>query len=214
MSTQGVFCDFPENSYSHPCPSVRPYIYPDHYTQLETIPFGMLVSGSDGFPIDKNGVRCYDMVTRKGMYTLGIQTMVETLASTIARRILRARQNKRWSQGDLARATGIQQGTISRYESGERSRVSTCNLIKIADATGVTVDFLLGRTDIPDIAERMKRARALKGITPQQLADATGIPLRIIRQIESSGAGDLDPELLAKIAEATGVMVDFLLGVE
>ena len=140
--------------------------------------------------------------------------MVETLASTIARRILRARLNKRWSQGDLARATGIQQGTISRYESGDRSRVSTCNLIKIADATGVTVDFLLGRTDIPDIAERMRRARALKGITQQQLADATGIPLYMIRQIESSGGGELDPELLAKIAEATGVMVNFLLGVE
>lgn len=140
--------------------------------------------------------------------------MAETLSAIIAGRIRRARLSKGWNQGDLARETGILQGTISRYESGERRGVHPENLIKIADATGVTVDFLVGRTDSPDIGPRIARARGLKSMSQQQLANATGIPVSLIRQFEGQGGMGVDPEILDRIAKATGVQVDYLLGIQ
>lgn len=69
------------------------------------------------------------------------------LGDVIAKQIIAARRHKGWSQTQLALKSGISPGTMSRYEKGRRQRVSVENLIKIANATGVTVDFLLGRFD-------------------------------------------------------------------
>ena len=140
--------------------------------------------------------------------------MSERLSAVIADRIVRARLSKGWGQGELSKATGIPQGTISRYESGDREGIHPGNLIKIADSTDVTVDFLVGRTNDPDVAELIKKAMGLKDMTPQDLANATGLSLSVIRRFESNGGRGIDPELLARVAKATGVQVNFLLGIE
>ena len=54
------------------------------------------------------------------------------------------RDSKDLSQGDLARRTGLQPAAISHFETGER-KPSFDNLIKLADALGVSMDFLFGR---------------------------------------------------------------------
>ncbi len=48
----------------------------------------------------------------------------------------------------IAKATGISQGLMNEYKNG--IKIPTVNnLVKIADYLGVSVDYLLGRTDNP-----------------------------------------------------------------
>lgn len=61
----------------------------------------------------------------------------------------------------VAKGTGISQGTMGEYRSGKK-KPSIENLVKIADFLGVSVDFLLGRTNNPavnpDIPEGKEKA--------------------------------------------------------
>ncbi|MFL5737479.1 MAG: helix-turn-helix domain-containing protein [Actinomycetota bacterium] len=55
--------------------------------------------------------------------------------------IRKAREERGWSQEQLAYRSGLSAKTIQKLEAGEDTRVST--LRKIADALGVAVDSLL-----------------------------------------------------------------------
>lgn len=50
----------------------------------------------------------------------------------------------------LSRETGITQGMISYWKSGERMPSAEC-LIILADYLDCSVDYLLGRTDKPEV---------------------------------------------------------------
>ena len=54
------------------------------------------------------------------------------------------------TQKDVASALGIQESAYRRYELG-RTAPSVCVLAKIADAYDVSADYLLGRTDNPNL---------------------------------------------------------------
>ena len=60
------------------------------------------------------------------------------------------RKEKGISQLKLAMDLNMTQNTISRYETGEREP-GINELIKIADYFNISVDYLLGRTDNPNI---------------------------------------------------------------
>ena len=51
----------------------------------------------------------------------------------------------------MAMDLNMAQNTISRYETGQRE-ADYKTLILFADYFGVSLDYLLGRTDIPDIS--------------------------------------------------------------
>ena len=55
------------------------------------------------------------------------------------------------SQAELARASGIPPSSIAHFEGGTR-KPSFDNLRKIATALNVTADYLIGRSDSPEIA--------------------------------------------------------------
>lgn len=59
---------------------------------------------------------------------------------TIAERLKRARAEKGWTQGRLAAASGVSQGTIGNIESGARQ--SRASLNPIAEALGVNYKWL------------------------------------------------------------------------
>lgn len=61
----------------------------------------------------------------------------------IGERIKAAREARNWSQHDLARKSGVTQGTISKLELGQRRTPSGAILEKLAHALGLTVDDLL-----------------------------------------------------------------------
>lgn len=65
-------------------------------------------------------------------------------------RIKELRKSKNISQIKLGMDLNMSQNTISRYETGEREP-SISDLIRIADYFGVSIDYLLERTDNPNI---------------------------------------------------------------
>ena len=65
-------------------------------------------------------------------------------------RLKELRKKKNLSQVRLAIDLNTSQNTISRYESGERE-ADYKTLIQIADYFNVSIDYLLERTDNPEI---------------------------------------------------------------
>lgn len=72
-------------------------------------------------------------------------------------RIKKLREDKGLTQADVCLALNIAQSTLANYETNFRSPKMDV-LIAIANYYGVSVDYLLGRTDIPfvDTAKRPK----------------------------------------------------------
>ena len=60
------------------------------------------------------------------------------------------RKERRISQLKLAMDLGMNQNSISRYETGER-QADYETLITFADYFKVSIDYLLGRTDNPEV---------------------------------------------------------------
>lgn len=65
-------------------------------------------------------------------------------------RLKHLRQKRGISQLKLAMDLGLNQNSISRYESGERE-ADYQTLIRLADYFNVSIDYLLERTDNPAI---------------------------------------------------------------
>jgi transcriptional regulator with XRE-family HTH domain len=72
------------------------------------------------------------------------------------------REERKLSQESLANIIGVDHSTIANYETGARFPKYPI-LIKIADYFGVSIDWLLGRTDIPQLNTF---ETALKGLPP------------------------------------------------
>jgi transcriptional regulator with XRE-family HTH domain len=64
-------------------------------------------------------------------------------------RLKKLRENRHLSQTRLAMELNMSQNSISRYETLARE-ANYETLIQIARYFGVSVDYLLGQTDIPD----------------------------------------------------------------
>ena len=67
-------------------------------------------------------------------------------------RLKQLRKERHISQNQLAMALNMNQNSISRYENGERE-ADYDTLIAFADYFGVSIDYLLGRTNNPDTAQ-------------------------------------------------------------
>ncbi|MBO1005647.1 helix-turn-helix domain-containing protein [Pseudogracilibacillus auburnensis] len=63
--------------------------------------------------------------------------------------IVNLRENRNWSQRELARRVGLNASVMNRIESGERP-VKDFELDTIASVLDTTTDYLLGRTDNPN----------------------------------------------------------------
>lgn len=61
-----------------------------------------------------------------------------------AERLRSARETKKMSQAELAKSAGLQPSHVSHFETGRRAP-SAANLRALADALGVTTDYLLAR---------------------------------------------------------------------
>lgn len=64
-------------------------------------------------------------------------------------RLRETRELQGLTQNELARISGISQNQISRYEAGQ-TEPSSSVIGQLAHALNVTVDYLLGLTDIPN----------------------------------------------------------------
>lgn len=64
------------------------------------------------------------------------------------RRIRNLREDKDMNQTSVAKILGMSQTGYSKYETGEND-IPTAILIKLADYYGVSVDYILERTNNP-----------------------------------------------------------------
>lgn len=71
--------------------------------------------------------------------------------SIFAKRLKTARELRQLSQSQLAEETHLQPSAISHFEIGSRSP-SFDNLKRLADALDVTTDYLIGRSDSPQVS--------------------------------------------------------------
>lgn len=80
-------------------------------------------------------------------------------------RIKDLREDMDLRQSDLAKATGIDQRTISNYETG-KTVPDAYALVKLADFFDVSIDYLLGRTRY-DYATAEKKVKMIDQIQRQ-----------------------------------------------
>lgn len=80
-------------------------------------------------------------------------------------RIRDLREDMDLRQSDLAEKTGIDQRTISNYETGKTSPDAYA-LIKLADFFGVSIDYLVGRIKY-DYSTNEKKIRLINHIQSQ-----------------------------------------------
>jgi transcriptional regulator with XRE-family HTH domain len=76
----------------------------------------------------------------------------------LARRMVGTRGLRDVTQQQLADRAGLTQVTIARLEKGRSPQVSVATLFAIAEALGVSMDYLVGRGKTTEEAEPLARA--------------------------------------------------------
>lgn len=90
-------------------------------------------------------------------------------------RLKQLRKGRGLKQREVAEAINCSQAVYSRYENGERE-VATDTLNALADFYCVSTDYLLGRTDIPNIYETLAEMHIVPdtdGVTIKERTDWT-----------------------------------------
>lgn len=64
---------------------------------------------------------------------------------TLGERVKFIRDRHGWSQNELSRRSGVRQALISELEAGKKLDTTGWVLRRLADALGVTTDYLVGR---------------------------------------------------------------------
>ena len=87
------------------------------------------------------------------------------MSNSIAKNVVRLKNARGWTQGKLARVSGLTPSTISRIVNGEM-KVSSTSINALANAFGVTPDDLFSDDDLPTPApENVRRCPWQKKIT-------------------------------------------------
>lgn len=73
-----------------------------------------------------------------------------SLVMCMQNNLRKLRKERKLTQLSLQMKTGIEQALISKYETGERIP-PTETLVILADFYNVSIDYILGRTDNPEI---------------------------------------------------------------
>ena len=134
-------------------------------------------------------------------------------------RIKELRKEKGLTQKEISKFLGFSDRTVGYYETGQRTPPPDI-LEKLADYFGVSVDYLLGRTDINNawseeagttFAKRLKNLRISKGVTQEEISLVVGVPCHTISAYE---CGDKFPDYktLLKIVDYFDTSLDYLLG--
>jgi len=86
---------------------------------------------------------------------------------TFGEKVLSVRKNLKWSQEELASKVGTSAPIIGRYERNEiKPSIDTAK--NIADALGVTIDYLIGTSDKMVLDKKMlERFEQIDHLTPE-----------------------------------------------
>lgn len=91
---------------------------------------------------------------------------MDKAATTFGARLHQLRRERGWSQPDIGKKIGTSGAIIGRYERAEMTP-SIDVAKRLADVFGVTVDYLVGANDLPELLhdrEMLDRWRALESL--------------------------------------------------
>lgn len=97
-------------------------------------------------------------------------TIMATDENVFGNWVLALRKQKGWSQPELGKAVGTSGAIVGRYERGEITP-SIEVVRKLAEAFGVTLDYLVGDKDMPNILQdkaMLERWQAIDTLTPPE----------------------------------------------
>lgn len=149
-------------------------------------------------------------------------------------RIKELRKSHGLSQTELARETGISNQAVSFYENGKRQpKIETWQ--KLADYFNVSTSYLMGLNS-NDFGNKIKELRIKNGLSQGDLAKVTGLTRQAISNYENNERtpndkiwqkladcfnvsipyirGEIDTELIAKIAKMAFCLLEPSLNVE
>ena len=95
---------------------------------------------------------------------------------SLGERIKILQEEKRISNKEIADRLHVAKNTVSGYVN-DKSEMTFEALVKVADLFGVSTDYLLGRTDVPEIPLRLSESERrlildLRTLNPDQKAVA------------------------------------------
>lgn len=122
-------------------------------------------------------------------------------------RLRKLRKEAGLTQEQLGDLLGLDDSTISSYER-DKSRPNHDVLKRLADLLHVSVDYLLGHTDVR-AKTRLQRLREEAGLSQLQLAERSGVPLSVISEYESGGPEPAG-HFMVQLADALGVSTAYL----
>lgn len=114
-----------------------------------------------------------------------------------------AMKREELSQEELAKASGVNKATVSRLLKGEVEGITATNVANLANALGVSIDFLMGRTGDPEVKPTMEMAIAEIVAIAKTLSEFRQRDLLLIAQAYSD-AEEPTPETMQKILIIVG----------
>jgi len=138
---------------------------------------------------------------------------------SFAERLKMLRIEKSITQKAIAEYLGIQETSYQHYEYGKRTPNQETT-IKLADYFNVSLDYLVGRSDVHMIAnltrtkfaERLESLRIKKATTQREIAEYLDIHERTYQMYEHDKR-EPSHETTIKIANYFNVSTDYLLGI-
>jgi transcriptional regulator with XRE-family HTH domain len=98
--------------------------------------------------------------------------------SIFGKRLRQARDLRQLSQGELAERSTVPVAMISHFETGVRGSASADNLVKLANALEVSIDYLLGRTE-----DATPRSGGVEAALLRSLGDASSDVIESVKRI-------------------------------
>lgn len=81
--------------------------------------------------------------------------MEDPVVPVVKRNLRLARNRLRISQREASHRAGISKSVLEKYESNENDRIpNTRQLFRLAEAYELSIDYLLGRSDILEVQKR------------------------------------------------------------
>lgn len=128
----------------------------------------------------------------------------------IGRRIRTFRQENGITLAEMAARTGLSPTYISEIERG-KVQPSAKALRKLAKALNIPLSHCLGSDSLQQvIAQKLKWARKMRGLTQKELAEKAGVSPGLIGQLEM-GRVSASFKTLERISRALGVSVCYLI---
>lgn len=108
---------------------------------------------------------------------------------TFGERLKILRNEKKFSQEKLGNKIGVARTSVANYETNRNFPTSEV-LEKLSDVFNVSIDYLLGKSDIRNISQEFEFAyhKETEGLSVEEIQEA----VRIYKQIKYGKNGDKD----------------------